>query len=88
MAFMPFSTRICAISVAFFFAQMVAKSAVFVLLRYGERYDSKHSKRVPACDFSDFQVPCPKMKNACWDNPKPLYRKAVRKWKTEREIYR
>ncbi len=26
--------------------------------------------------------------NACWDNPKPLYRKAVRKWKTEREIYR
>lgn len=30
----------------------------------------------------------PFAKNACWDNPKPLYRKAVRKWKTEREIYR
>lgn len=38
------------------------------------RYEvgSKHSKRVPAFDFSDFQVPCPKMKNACWDSPKPL----------------
>ena len=30
----------------------------------------------------------PFAENACWDNPKPLYRKAVRKWKTEREIYR
>jgi len=30
----------------------------------------------------------PFAENACWDNPKPLYRKAARKWKTEREIYR
>ena len=56
----------------FFFAREVAKVKVLVLLRYEKRNDSKHSKRVPACDFSNFQVPCPKMKNACWDNPKPL----------------
>ena len=37
--------------VAFFFAFMVAKGRSFGLLRYGERNDSKHSKRVPACDF-------------------------------------
>jgi hypothetical protein len=26
----------------------------------------------PLADFSYFQVPCPKMKNACWENPKPF----------------
>ena len=33
---------------------------VLVLLRYEKRNDSKHSKRVPACEFLNFQVPCPK----------------------------
>ena len=37
-------------------------------------FDSRHSKQVPACDFSDFQVPCPKMKNVCWNNLKLLWR--------------
>ena len=37
--------------VAFFFAFLVAKGRSFGLLRYGERNGSKHSKRVPACDF-------------------------------------
>ena len=65
---------------AFFFCknpQMWPKGPIQIVVWVAEGirgYEvvSKHSKRVPACDFSDFQVPCPKMKNACWDNPKPL----------------
>lgn len=59
---------------------------VSVLLRYEKRNDSKHSKRVPACDFSYFQVPCPKMKNACWDIPNPYEERRRRMANRKRNI--
>ena len=63
---------------AIFFLRPKSKErATNTAFRWGYGVDSKHSKRVPRL-----------RENACWDNPKPLYRKAVRKWKTEREIYR
>ncbi len=55
-----------------FFASKPRERATNTAFLMGYGVDSKHSKRVPVCDFSNFQVPCPKMKNACWDNPKPL----------------
>lgn len=75
-----------------FLLKMVAKPFLWRLPKYGRTKNSKHSKRVPACDFSYFQVPCPKMKNACWDVSSvnkvdtTLNKNGGTLWRTEREI--
>ena len=56
----------------FFCVFQVAKSSLFGLPKYKREEKQQAQQTSTRLRFSDFQVPCPKMKNACWDNPKPL----------------
>ena len=62
-----------------------------ILKKLNEIYKGRGLQNKQGLEFSHIASTAneyPFAENACWDNPKPLYRKAVRKWKTEREIYR